>query len=92
MVDTSELYEEYTKWHCSISLHCTELAEATVAECYAFAGRMRKYLPDCQHAHVGLFAHSLVMRCCRKGMSFDEFEKRLDEKFGPKEDIFQELS
>jgi len=86
-------YDEYDKWQrqAGVQLHNTELGDATLAEIYAFAGRMRKFLPLCQHEHVGLLAHSLVMRCGRKGISLEEFEQRLIKVFGDKPDIWKDL-
>ena len=52
------VYLEYDAWQRQpeVHLHNTELGDATLDEIYAFAGRMRKFLPYCRHQHVGCLA------------------------------------
>lgn len=86
-----QLEDEWRAWNKQSELYHIELEALTLAECYAFAGRMRKFLPRKSDHHVGTLAHCLVMRANRKGMSLKRLEEIFIKKFGDIPDIWEDV-
>jgi hypothetical protein len=87
-----ELEQEFRQWSKVTGMNRTELGDVTFSEAYTWAGRMRCYLPLSRHEHVGNLAHVVLMRSGRKGISLDEFEQRLIDRFGKLEDPWKHIA
>ena len=83
-----ELDDKFVEFYRGFEFHGIELGPHTVAEAYVFAGRMRKFMPDCDHYLVGPFARMIIVRSHRGGMSLDDLERIMINKFGDRPDIF----
>lgn len=73
----AELEIDYAEFRQRSAFHRCEFADATQDEVYAFAGRMRRFLPHQSHYLVGRFAEDLLHRVGRRGMPLADFEQIL---------------
>lgn len=77
MIDAHERL--FLRYAYELGISSSELGEITQDEAYAFAGRMRMYLPYASHELVGYLAHSITMRAHRGGLGLDWLENLMKE-------------